>query len=383
MRISTRLSECRSLRGPLTAAGLILSAAATPGAQAAFQQADLASDLPGVAAQQSTQLIDPWGIAASTAGSFWIANHGSGVATLHDASGAASATVITVPGAAGSGAPAHPTAVVLNPTAGFQVATSPALALFAAESGTVSAWHPAVGSTAFRAIDNSAAGTRYTGLALHAAGAASRLYAADFGQAAIHVFDTNFSPLSLSGNFVDPGLPSGYAPFNVEELGGTVYVTYAKTDATGAVITGAGLGLVNAFDTNGVMLRRLVSPGTLDAPWGLALASATFAEFPGALLVGSFGDGIIRAFDPATGALLGALSGSGGDPLVNPGLHGLRFGVGGAADTLYFTAGIPGSGSVGDHGLFGAIAAVPEPATAILFAFGLAAVLLAARARRI
>jgi uncharacterized protein (TIGR03118 family) len=386
MRFRTRPFDCRSARRLLAAAGIVLCAAGTPGAHAAFQQTDLASDLPGLAAHQNAQLVDPWGIAAATASSFWIANHGSGVATVHDATGASPATVIAVPPAAGSSAPSRPTGVVLNSTSAFPIFTTRALAIFATETGTVSAWNPAAGSTAVRLIDNSAAGSRYTGLTLLDAGASSRLYAADFGQAAIHTFDASFSPLTLSGNFLDPGLPAGYAPFNVQELSGTLYVTYAQADTAGAPKTGAGLGLVNAFDTNGNLLRRLVSPGTLDAPWGLALASATFAEFPGALLVGSFGDGIIRAFDPATGTLLGALSGVSGDPIVNAGLHGLRFGdgPGGAADTLYFTAGIAGAGSVGDHGLFGslAVAPVPEPAMAMLFAFGLAAVVLGARVRR-
>ena len=220
-------------------------------------------------------------------------------------------------------------------------------------------------------VDKSPAGDIYKGLAIGNNGERDFLYAANFHHGDVDVFDSTFVPIALAGSFADPNLPSGYAPFNVQTLGGQLFVTYALQDANGEDdVPGPGHGFVDVFDLNGSLVRRLITGGQLNSPWGLAVAPAGFGPFGGDLLVGNFGDGKINAFDFATGDFHGTLSNSNGDPLVNLGLWGLQFGNGGnggAIDTLFFTAGIPGpDGAVEDHGLFGKIEAVPEPAELLL-----------------
>jgi len=185
---------------------------------------------------------------------------------------------------------------------------------------------------------------------------------------------------SLSGTFVDPNLPSGYAPFNIQNLGGVLYVTYAVQDGSKKDdVAGPGNGIVDAFDLQGNLIRRLVTKSVLNSPWGLALAPAGFLDVGGDLLVGNFGDGTINAFDATSGEFIKTLTDTNGNPVVIDGLWGLRFGIGGSADTartLFFTAG-PNDEA---HGLFGELIASPEPGT-----WGLAAaslLLLMIRRRR-
>jgi uncharacterized protein (TIGR03118 family) len=199
------------------------------------------------------------------------------------------------------------------------------------------------------------------------------MYAANFRTGAIDVLKGNNGAPDLSARFTDPGLPSGYAPFNIENLGGTLYVTYALQDANKTDdVAGTGHGFVSAFDLQGNFQQRLASGGDLNSPWGLALAPNSFAALAGDLLVGNFGDGKIHAYDPITGELKGTLTGPGDQPLAIDGLWGLIVGSGtgngGSADVVYFTAGPDGE----THGLFGALAPVPEPSSASLLALGLA-----------
>jgi uncharacterized protein (TIGR03118 family) len=185
----------------------------------------------------------------------------------------------------------------------------------------------------------------------------------------------------MTGSFVDPTLPSGFAPFNIQTLGNELYVTYAKQDATGHDdVPGAGNGFVDMFDLNGNLLTRLISNGVLNSPWGLALAPADFGQFSNDLLVGNFGDGTINAFDPVNGNLLGTLSDSNGQPIAIDGLWGLIFGNGGnggKTNILYFTAGPDDE----THGLFGSLAPVPLPGTFLLLGSGLLGILAAIRKR--
>jgi uncharacterized protein (TIGR03118 family) len=183
------------------------------------------------------------------------------------------------------------------------------------------------------------------------------LYAADFHHARIDVFDQGFNLIQLSGSFTDPEIPPGYAPFNVQELGGRLYVAYAKQDADREdEVAGPALGFVDVYSTSGHLLRHLIEHGQLNAPWGLVLAPAAgFGRFSGDLLVGNFGDGRINAYNPTTGEFLGRLRHEDGSPIEIDGLWALRFGNGVIGDptTLLFIAGIDDEA----HGLFGAIQA--------------------------
>ncbi|HEU5434416.1 MAG TPA: TIGR03118 family protein, partial [Thermomicrobiales bacterium] len=202
------------------------------------------------------------------------------------------------------------------------------------------------------AVDDSEA--VFTGLTLAINGGQTLLYAADFRHGAIDVFDANFAPVTLPGTFVAPGLPAGFAPYNVANLGGQLYVTYAQQDATGQSAVPGGGGAVAVFNANGQYVKTLTSSSALDAPWGVAIAPANFGDFSGAVLVGNWGDGKINAFSPTNGNLLGTLAAPGGGAITIDGLRGLSFGnslTAGDGNALFFTAG----GSGGSHGLFGTI----------------------------
>lgn len=340
-----------------------------------FVQTNLVSDIPGLAAHTDPNLVNPWGIAETATSPFWIADNGSGVTTLYNTSGTPQSLVVTLP--APGGGPSAPTGEIFNGTGAF----NGDLFIFGTEDGTITGWRGALGTNGETLLDSSASGAVYKGLALGTIGSNNYLYAADFHNDHITVLPSSGAP-ALSGNFTDPNLPAGYAPFNVRNISGQLYVTFAKQDAAAHDdVAGAGNGYIDIFDLNGNFVRRLVSNGPLDSPWGLTLAPAGFGPFGGDLLVGNFGDGMINAFDPTSGAFLGALDGLSADPLSIEGLWGLNFGNGGnggAANTLYFTAGISGGAEVEDHGLFGAISSVPDTgATILLLAtamFGLLAV---------
>jgi hypothetical protein len=203
----------------------------------------------------------------------------------------------------------------------------------------------------------------YKGLALASDANGAFLYAADFHNGKIDVFDSSFNPVSQAGAFVDPSIPAGFAPFGVHFLAGNLYVTYAmQDDLKHDDVPGPGSGFINVFDPAGHLVKRFASNGPLNSPWGMALAPAGFGPFSGALLIGNFGDGRVNAFDPTSGAYLGALHDTQNNPLSIEGLWDIKFGNGGRggdANRLYFTAGISGGGSVEDHGLFGSISAVP------------------------
>jgi uncharacterized protein (TIGR03118 family) len=221
----------------------------------------------------------------------------------------------------------------------------------------------------------------YKGLAIGNNGSANFLYAANFKSGAVNVFDAIYAPTTLAGNLTDPNLAAGFAPFNIQNLGGTLYVTYALRDAAGEDdVPGPGNGFVDRFDLNGNLLNRLISQGPLNSPWGLAIAPPGFGKFANDLLVGNFGDRRINAFDPVTGAFLGFLKDTNGNPIEIDGLWGLRVGNGGNGGDpaiVYFTAGI----SDEQHGLFGSIAVPDSSSTLALLAIGAGAVLSMWRAR--
>jgi len=332
---------------------LLLVLAAVPAVFAAepgnsYARRDLVSD-GGVPAEHSDpDLVNGWGMAASPAGPWWVSAADSGKSLLYNRNGAKNDLVVAVPGA--------PTGTVFNGGPGFVIPNAGAARfLFASEDGTISAWSPGLVpiTQAVVVVDSSASGAIYKGLAIDSTFAGTRLYAADFHNARVNVFDGSFAPVTVAGAFTDPNLPAGYAPFGIQTLAGSVYVAYAKQDEEGEEeVAGPGLGVIDKYDLNGRLLARVAQGGALNAPWGMALAPKKFGRFSGRLLVGNFGNGRINVFDAVTFEPKGHLKGTDGKAIVIDGLWGIAFGNGGtagAANTLYFAAGPEDE----EHGLFG------------------------------
>jgi uncharacterized protein (TIGR03118 family) len=347
----------------------VLAWAAMPHVAAAantYVQHNLVSDIPSLADNTDAGLVNPWGIAISSKSPFWVNDNRTGLSTVYNSNGLVLPLKVTV--LAPPGTTARPTGIVYNGTTTFTVAAGkPASFIFATLQGTISGWNSSVNPTnGVLGVDNSSSGAEYTGLAIGTNGSSSYLYAANFHTGTIDVFDGNFAAATLSGSFADPMVPTGFAPFNIQNLGGKLYVTYAKQDADKvADVAGPGNGFVAVFDLNGTLLQHLIAGGPLNSPWGVAIAPSNFGDFSNAVLVGNFGDGTINAFNATTGASLGTLEDPSGNPILNEGLWGLQFGNGGNGgdtNTLYFAAGIGGSvlAGVQSHGLFGAIQAAPS-----------------------
>jgi len=341
---------------------------ATPAA-AQYEQVNLVSDIPGLAAMTDPPcpglptpcLLNPWGVVNPPGGPLWVSDNNAGVSTLYQGNGTRVPLVVTIPPPMGATGPAAPTGVVWNGTRGFVVtkgnASGAAVFIFDTEDGTISGWNPAVdGTHAILAVDHSPKGAVYKGLALGSNSAGVFLFAANFHDAVVEMYDSTFH---LIKTFTDPTVPPGYAPFGIRNIDGNLYVTFALQNAAKHDdVAGAGHGFVDIFDTNGTRIKRLVSRGPLNSPWGLALAPADFGRFSNHLLIGNFGDGKINAFDLGDGEFKDALEDSDGKPLVNNGLWSLWFGDGlalGNPNELFFTAGINDEAD----GLLGKILAIP------------------------
>jgi uncharacterized protein (TIGR03118 family) len=362
----------RIVRKPrLIAAGLaavVIAAGALVAASAAAGKNDdgytvhkLVSDQPGVADHTDANLVNAWGITASPTSPWWVADNGTDVSTLYNGAGEAQfpPTPLVVSVAGG------PTGTVWNGSSGFVVSdgnghSGPSVFMFATEAGTIRGWNPAVpppprSTQSFVVVDKSGEGAIFKGLAI----AGDRLYATDFHNAKVDVFDSAFN--QIPGGFVDPKLPKGYAPFGIQVVGGNVFVTYAKQDAAAEdEVDGHGLGVVDEYSTAGALVARVAEHGRLDAPWGIAMApSSGFGKASGDLLVGNFGDGRINVFEPKKHGKFeqkGQLEGKHGKPVTIDGLWGIGFGNGSASgdvDDLYFAAGPDDE----QHGLFGEITA--------------------------
>jgi len=340
----------------------------TTPAASGFVQTNLVTDVAGGAANTDPNLLNPWGVAYAPTGPFWVSDNHAGVSTLYDGSGnpfpSPTPLVVTIPAPPGSSDPAAPTGIVFNGTSDFVVTdgskSGPSLFIFSTEDGTLSGWSQGVNvSAAILAVDNSGSNAIYKGLALGANHSENFLFATDFHNGRVDAFDKNFAPATLAGSFADPDIPAGFAPFGIQNIGDLLYVTYAKQDENKEDDEpGPGNGYVDIFDTNGVLVQRFASQGTLNSPWGIALAPASFGQFSNALLVGNFGDGRINAFNVNSGAFLGQLADTHGVPIAIEGLWALTVGNGtlaGSMNTLFFTAG-PGDE---EHGLFGSLEAAP------------------------
>ena len=357
--------------------------AETGQALASYFQTNLVSDIPGLATITDSSLVNPWGISRTTTSPFWISDQGTNLTNLWSVTGPTTVIKVTAVNPPtgniaiptfGAGPAQGPTGQVSNqnpsPTS-FPVGNGgnggSAHFIFANLNGTISAWD--TGPTAF--IQITTPGASYTGLAINQA--QTQLYAANqAGTGSINVFNSSFSPVSLgAGAFATPSAISalGLVPFNVQNINGNIYVTYAPSGLAAQRGATPGMGAVAVFTESGSLLQTIVG-GELAAPWGVALAPASFGEFGGDLLVGNFSfvESEINAFDPTTGAFQGTIPVNPGSGNTPGGLWSLQFGIGGMngdPNTLYFTDGINGE----THGLFAAVS-VPEPSTLALLGAG-------------
>lgn len=364
--------KVRFMRAAAVAAFLMFLPAAVPAFAQAYQRTNLVSDIAGVANFTDSNLVNSWGIVnAGDTGPMWIADNGTGVSTLYTGEGIAfpanSPLVVTIPTPPNSraGAAASPTGIVFNSTSSFVVSaggkSGASLFIFATEDGTISGWNPTVDPThAILAVNNSGPGNSadrtklgsvYKGLAIGNNGSGDFIYATNFRNGVVEMYNAQFQ---LVKSFTDSGIPTGFAPFGIRNINNKLFVTYAKQNAAQHDdVAGPGNGFIDIFDLDGNLLSQFASHGTLNSPWGLALAPS-FGDFSNALLVGNFGDGRINAFNLGSGKFLGQLQDTFGNPMTINGLWGLNFGNGAhqaPTTTLFFTAGIGDEG----HGLFGAI----------------------------
>jgi uncharacterized protein (TIGR03118 family) len=374
------------------AIAVAVSLGAPSAGAAPYVQTDLVSDLPSLAQLTEPELVNPWGVSHTGTSPIWTSNQGTSTANLFTITPALTVTKavpagtngnITIPpGGVGTG----PTGQVANTnTASFLIPVSTggdgnsAHFMFANLNGTIAAWD--TGQGAFTQVTTP--GALYTGLAINSG--QNRLYAANGNSGGrIDVFDSAFHPVNLGATaFTDPNLPANFVPFNVQDIGGKVYVTYAPAGRGNQLAATPGLGIVDVFDENGGSLQRLITGSALAplaAPWGLALAPAGFGVFGGDLLVGNFSTvaSEINAFDSNTGAFAGTIPIDPGAGNTPGGLWGLIFGNGGSggpANTLFFSDGLDGE----THGLFAALTpaatAAPEPSGLVILGTALALLL--------
>jgi uncharacterized protein (TIGR03118 family) len=316
----------------------------------------LSSDVPGLATHTDPDLQNGWGIAEPPTGPWWVADNGTDKSTLYNADGSKRSLVVDIVNGA-------PTGIVFNSTSAFSVSANgktgaPAF-IFASESGTISGWNPGVDAT-HSVVGTLTAGAVYKGLALASRSGQPQLYATDFVGGKVDVFNSTWGAGTATGGFLDPNLPSGYAPFGIAAIGGNLIVTFAKQEpGSNDELHHQGFGVVDEFDTDGNLVSRLATHGQLNAPWGIALAPAGFGPFGGDLLVGNFGDGHINAYarqSDGSWERAGGLRDATGRAIVIDGLWGIGFGnngLAGPSTTLYFAAG-PNDEA---DGMFGSITA--------------------------
>src|SRR5438270_3088509 len=342
-----------------------------------YVQANLVSDIPGLAPNTDRNLLNPWGFSENSAGQFRVAANGSGRGILLDAQGQKSGADIIIPPPAGSpsGTTSTPNGVVSNTTVGFVITvhgrSAPATLLFSTEDGTIAGWNPTLSQTrAVIAADQSGNGAVYKLLALGTNAHGTFIFATNFHNGTVDIFDSTFHLVHFGpGAFIDPttgpdAIPSDFAPFGVKNFNGTLFVTYAKQDAAKHDdVAGVGNGFIDEFDTSGNFIRRFATRGLLNSPIGATIAPADFGQFSNDVLIGNFGDSHVNAFNPVTGQFLGQLTDTHGNPLVlnggfketdTKGLWGIGFGNGAdgaGTNTLFFASGI----NAENDGLFGKV----------------------------
>jgi uncharacterized protein (TIGR03118 family) len=332
---------------PLLAAAILT---ATSGRADTYSWMNFQSDIPGVAQHIDPNLVNPWGMSVSPMGTIWVSDNGTGVSTLYHQDGTAASLVVTIPTSARNRGTGNPTGQVFNGTQFFPVTkngnSQPARFIFVSEDGSISGWNQTLDPThAIIAVDNGrnhgVNHAIYKGATLGFANGHNFLYVTDFHTGKVETYDENFHQVTPNG-FVDPNLPEGYAPFGIRNFNNEIFVTYAKQDhRKHDDVACPGCGFISVFDTSGTFLRRLVSNGNLNAPWGLV-------EVENELWVGNFGDGLINVYDPMTGAFVETLMRADGTPLQFDGLWDM---LPAQAGGVFFTAGIADE----EHGLFGII----------------------------
>ncbi|MGB7556608.1 MAG: TIGR03118 family protein [Candidatus Korobacteraceae bacterium] len=361
--LSTKFTQSRTASWQSVSAMALLVAGMLFSLPAAAQRSVptiLTSDIANISVNTDPNLVNAWGMSASSSSPWWVSDNGTGLSTLYNSAGVPQGLVVTIPSANGSDT-GTPTGQVFNGTTDFKIVGTPAHFIFATEDGTISGWY--TGTTAQIVVNNSP-GAVYKGLALASAGGANYLYAANFRNGSVDVFDGSFNPHSFGGTaFQDSSIPTGFAPFNVANIGnGKLAVTFAKQNPEKHDdVAGPGNGYVDIFDTSGNLLMRLTRTLYLNSPWAVVVAPASgFGQFSGNILVGQFGSGAIAAFDATTGSFRQLLLDPNNLQLQINGLWGLGFGNGGSAGpttTLFFTAGVFGEA----HGLFGSIVPATGP----------------------
>jgi uncharacterized protein (TIGR03118 family) len=345
-------------------------------AQQSYYQTNLVSDGFVPANNIDPSLVNPWGLVQTSGSPFWVSDEGANLSTLYSGSGVKN-TAITVGFSTSATPPNGPTGVVANTGTGFipTGSTTASHFIFDDLNGNIYGWNS--GSMAVE--DATVSGGHLTGLAINSTGA--DIFAANFTAGTGGIVEFNSSWTQLSTAFTDPTLPSGYEPYNVEDMNGTLYVAYEPIGTNGQPTRGTGDGLIAEFSESGTFIKNLISGGSLDDPWGMALAPSDFGEFSDDLLVGNFGNGEINAFNPTTGALLGTIDDLSGNPITDSDLWALMFGTGGdgsSPSTLYVTAGLNNQAD----GLLAAIDPTPEPATLLLFGSGLLGIFYVLRRQR-
>jgi uncharacterized protein (TIGR03118 family) len=328
----------------------------------ALQQTNIVSDQKGVAEATDPNLVNAWGLAFNPIGVAWVSSAGKGLSQVYNEEGEVLLSV-TIPPAPGAQPPSSPTGQVFNGTDGAFLNDR---FIFVTEQGTVAGWQPSLESTAALRANNAGIEAIYKGVAIAKAGEELRLYATDFHNARVDVFDSKYQPLGSCQGFLDDQIPTGFAPFNIFTYQNLLFVSYAKQDADKEDdVAGAGNGFLDVFDPDGRLVERLISGGALNSPWGMAVAPSNFGRASNRLLVGNFGDGRINVYNLTIDGtnLHAAFEGVMGDarrrPLVIEGLWALVFGpdAGGFdADEIYFTAGPDDE----QHGLFGELALASE-----------------------
>ncbi len=352
---------------PMSAVPLLtLSLCSIPGAAGQiatqhYQVTKLTANLSGGAPVTDPNLVNPWGLSRSSAGPWWVSDNGTGLSTLYSGSGSTIPLVVKIPPADPAKTPTgSPTGTIFNGGTSFQLTPgNPAAFLFVTEDGTISGWSPKVNPGSAVIVVNTKGKSSFKGATIaNVSGQeqnheqhqepdqeqTSYLYAADFLKGRIQVYDSNFNHVThMEESFEDDDLPYGFAPFNIQNIGGNLYVTYALQDGTKLnEVDGPGLGYVNVFSPNGRLLHHLAHGSYFNAPWGLAQASSDFGKFSHDILVGQFGSGEILAFNSLTGAFDGTLNDQTNAPLKIDGLWALVFGNNGnsgPATSLYFAAG--------------------------------------------